>query len=46
MAIGLGLMVAVVVAGCAARDSIGFVVGGYNKLVRSRNRFKNAYAPD
>ena len=41
MAIGLiiGVVVLVGVLGI-----IGFVIGGYNKLVTLRNRFKNAYA--
>jgi LemA protein len=40
---GLGLIVAVIVL-VALLGLIGFVVGGYNKLVTLRNRFKNAYA--
>src|SRR5476651_2445877 len=41
MAIGL-IIVAVVVV--CLLGLIGFVIGGYNKLVTLRNRFKNAYA--
>jgi LemA protein len=41
MAIGL-IIVAVVVVGLLVL--VSFVVGGYNKLVTLRNRFKNAYA--
>jgi len=43
MVMGLGLIVVVVVL-VALLVLIGFVVGGYNKLVTLRNRFKNAYA--
>jgi len=43
MAIGLGLIIAVVVL-VVVVGLIGFVIGGYNKLVTLRNRFKNAYA--
>ncbi|MGA3164069.1 MAG: LemA family protein [Verrucomicrobiota bacterium] len=43
MAIGLGLIVAVIML-VVLLGLIGFVVGGYNKLVTLRNRFKNAYA--
>ena len=43
MAIGLGLIIAVVVVVCAL-GLIAFVIGVYNKLVTMRNRYKNAYA--
>jgi len=39
----IGLMIAAVVGICLL-GLIGFVIGGYNKLVTLRNRFKNAYA--
>ncbi len=41
MAIGLIFIVVVLVV---LLGLIGFVVGGYNKLVTLRNRYKNAYA--
>jgi len=41
MAMGLIFVVIVLVV---ALGLIGFVIGGYNKLVTLRNRFKNAYA--
>jgi LemA protein len=41
MAIGLIFVVIVLVV---VLGLIGFVIGGYNKLVTLRNRFKNAYA--
>jgi LemA protein len=41
MAIGLILVVIVLVF---ALGLVGFVIGGYNKLVTLRNRYKNAYA--
>jgi LemA protein len=41
MAIGL---IFVVIALVFVLGLIGFVIGGYNKLVTLRNRFKNAYA--
>jgi LemA protein len=43
MAIGLGLIIALIVL-VIVLVLIGLVVGGYNKLVTLRNRFKNAYA--
>ena len=43
MAIGLGLIIAVVVLIVLA-GLIAFIIGGYNKLITLRNRFKNAYA--
>jgi len=39
----IGLIIAAVV-GVFLLGLIGFVIGGYNKLVTLRNRFKNAYA--
>ena len=42
MAIGVGLIIAVVVL--VVLGLVGFVIGGYNKLVTMRNRYKNAYA--
>ena len=41
MAIGL---IFVVIALLVVLSLIGFVIGGYNKLVTLRNRYKNAYA--
>ena len=41
MAIGL---IFVVIALVVVLGLIGFVIGGYNKLVTLRNRYKNAYA--
>jgi LemA protein len=41
MAIGLIFIVVVLVV---VLGLIGFVIGGYNKLVTLRNRYKNAYA--
>jgi len=41
MAIGLIIVVVVLVA---LLGLFGFVIGGYNKLVTLRNRYKNAYA--
>src|SRR6202142_794292 len=43
MAIGLGLIVVVVLLVVVLGVGM-FVIGGYNKLVTLRNRFKNAYA--
>jgi LemA protein len=43
MAIGIGLIIAVIVLVCAL-GLIAFVIGVYNKLVTMRNRYKNAYA--
>ena len=43
MAIGIGLIVTVVVLVLLV-GLVAFVIGGYNKLVTLRNRFKNAYA--
>ena len=43
MAIGIGLIIALVVLVCAL-GLIAFVIGVYNKLVTMRNRYKNAYA--
>jgi LemA protein len=43
MAIGLGLIIALIVL-VGVLLLIVFVIGGYNKLVTLRNRFKNAYA--
>jgi LemA protein len=43
MAIGIGLIIAVIVLVCVL-GLIAFVVGVYNKLVTMRNRYKNAYA--
>ena len=43
MAIGIGLVIAVVVL-LVLLGLIAYVIGGYNKLVTLRNRFKNAYA--
>jgi LemA protein len=42
MGIGL-LIIAVIMLGFVV-GLVGFVIGGYNKLVTLRNRFKNAYA--
>jgi len=39
----IGLIIAAVVVVCLL-GVVGFVIGGYNKLVTLRNRFKNAYA--
>jgi len=44
MVIGPGLIIAVIVFGLVVAGLVGFVIGGYNKLVTLRNRFKNAYA--
>jgi len=41
MAIGL---IFVVIALLVVLSLVGFVIGGYNKLVTLRNRYKNAYA--
>ena len=43
MAIGIGLIIALVLLVCAL-GLIAFVIGVYNKLVTMRNRYKNAYA--
>ncbi len=43
MAIGIGLIIAIIVLVCAL-GLIFFVIGVYNKLVTMRNRYKNAYA--
>ena len=43
MAIGIGLIIAIVVL-VLVLGLVVFVIGGYNKLVTLRNRFKNAYA--
>jgi LemA protein len=43
MAMGIGLIVAVIVL-VVLVGLISFIIGGYNKLVTLRNRFKNAYA--
>jgi LemA protein len=43
MAMGIGLIIAVVVVVVLA-GLVAFIIGGYNKLVTLRNRFKNAYA--
>ena len=43
MAMGIGLIIAVIVLVCAL-GLIAFVIGVYNKLVTMRNRYKNAYA--
>lgn len=40
---GLALIIAIVVV-VVVVGLIGFFIGGYNKLVTLRNRFKNAYA--
>ncbi|MGD0251875.1 MAG: LemA family protein [Verrucomicrobiota bacterium] len=40
---GIGLIIAVVVVVVLA-GLVAFIIGGYNKLVTLRNRFKNAYA--
>src|SRR5664279_5961787 len=42
MAMGIGLIIAIVVL--VVLGLVAFVIGGYNKLVTLRNRFKNAYA--
>jgi LemA protein len=38
------ILIFVVIVLVVALGLIGFVIGGYNKLVTLRNRFKNAYA--
>src|SRR5262245_47387864 len=38
------LLVIVIVLGALALFAVFFLVGGYNKLVTLRNRFKNAWA--
>jgi LemA protein len=43
MAMGIGLIITVVVLVVLA-GLVAFVIGGFNKLVTLRNRFKNAYA--
>jgi len=43
MAMGIGLIIAVVVL-VVLLGLVAFIIGGYNKLVTLRNRFKNAYA--
>ncbi len=43
MAMGIGLIVTVVVL-VVLLGLVAFIIGGYNKLVTLRNRFKNAYA--
>ena len=39
----IGLIIVAVVVVCLL-GVVGFLIGGYNKLVTLRNRFKNAYA--
>jgi len=41
---GFVLIIALVVLAVLFLALIGFIVGGYNKLITLRNRFKNAYA--
>ena len=43
MAMGIGLIITVIVL-IALVGLVAFIIGGYNKLVTLRNRFKNAYA--
>jgi LemA protein len=43
MVMGIGLIIAVVVL-LVLLGLVAFIIGGYNKLVTLRNRFKNAYA--
>jgi LemA protein len=43
MAMGIGLIITVVVL-VVLVGLVAFFIGGYNKLVTLRNRFKNAYA--
>jgi LemA protein len=43
MAMGIGLIITVVVL-VVLLGLVAFIIGGYNKLVTLRNRFKNAYA--
>jgi len=43
MAMGIGLIIAIVVI-VVLLGIVAFFIGGYNKLVTLRNRFKNAYA--
>ncbi|MGA2802702.1 MAG: LemA family protein [Verrucomicrobiota bacterium] len=41
---GFALIITFVVLAVLLLALIGFIIGGYNKLVTLRNRFKNAYA--
>ena len=43
MAMGIGLIITVVLL-VVLLGLVAFIIGGYNKLVTLRNRFKNAYA--
>src|SRR5208282_6131584 len=43
MAMGIGLIIAIVVL-VVVLGLIAFAIGGFNKLVTLRNRYKNAYA--
>ena len=43
MAMGIGLIFIIVVL-VVLVGLVAFIIGGYNKLVTLRNRFKNAYA--
>ena len=43
MAMGIGLIIAAIVL-LVLLGLVAFIIGGYNKLVTLRNRFKNAYA--
>ncbi len=38
------ILISIVIVLVVVLGLIGFVIGGYNKLVTLRNRFKNAYA--
>jgi LemA protein len=41
---GTGLIITIIVILAVMLGFLGFVAGGYNKLVTLRNRYKNAYA--